>query len=496
MKRWLSFLLVCLCLFSVAVAEEAQKTYVLAGYDNTEYRTWSTNQFFLDMEALSGVHFTYDQYKEAAKWAQKKQSLTAGSEMPDVLFKADLSSAEALALYEQGVLQDLAPYLEENCPNLWAVLQANPSYLDEITLPGGRILSLPYITNMPSVCCIWINKTWLDALKLPMPTDAASLQEVLTAFKTKDPNRNGKADEIPLAFLGAFDLEFLAHAYGLISNDYHVFEQDGQVRFMPLEEQFRPFIIWCRELYSQGLLDKQGFSTSDALRKVSEDTATKQYGAIITTLVSTILPVAWLNDYVAVPVLAYEGTQVYRQFMGEVRQGAFAITTHCDDPALLLRWVDILYSEEGARLANFGKEGTDYLIDPDGTWRMADNLSSFFSVSNLIGSGSSTPGIEPSLDFQYRYNDGSMKTTSDQIKLVADIATKPFPTYHLTAAQEAEILPLQNAIGRYVDEQIARWVLGEDEISDASFAAFEKTLTELGLDAFLAFWQNVLNQLK
>ena len=44
--------------------------------------------------------------------------------------------------------------------------------------------------------------------------------------------------------------------------------------------------------------------------------------------------------------------------------------------------------------------------------------------------------------------------------------------------------------------QLARWVLGEDEISDESFAAFEARLNEYGLQDFLAFWQGVLEQQK
>ena len=75
------------------------------------------------------------------------------------------------------------------------------------------------------------------------------------------------------------------------------------------------------------------------------------------------------------------------------------------------------------------------------------------------------------------------------------LSRRPFPYYHLTRAQEEQITPLQNKIGYYVDMQIARWVLGEEEISDASFAAFESTLDEMGLPAFLAFWQEVLESL-
>ena len=73
------------------------------------------------------------------------------------------------------------------------------------------------------------------------------------------------------------------------------------------------------------------------------------------------------------------------------------------------------------------------------------------------------------------------------------IAKRAFPYYALTYQQEAEIAPLQALIGRYVDTQIALWVLGEEEISDATFAAFENTLNEYGLADFMTFWQNIYN---
>ena len=71
----------------------------------------------------------------------------------------------------------------------------------------------------------------------------------------------------------------------------------------------------------------------------------------------------------------------------------------------------------------------------------------------------------------------------------------PFPYYTLTREQENRIASLQNEIGCYVDMQIARWVLGEEEITDDAFIAFETKLQELGLNEFLAFWQEVLDQL-
>ena len=69
---------------------------------------------------------------------------------------------------------------------------------------------------------------------------------------------------------------------------------------------------------------------------------------------------------------------------------------------------------------------------------------------------------------------------------------RTFPYVYLTKAQEEEIAPLQNKIGLLVDLQLARWVLGEEEITDASFEKFEQDLNDAGLSAFLSFWQGVL----
>ena len=210
---------------------------------------------------------------------------------------------------------------------------------------------------------MWLNKSWMDTLKLSMPTTIDELTDVLRAFRDQDPNRNGKKDEIPLAFIGSFDLKFLGHAFGLIANDYNIRAVDGQVEFVPLNENFRPFIEWLRLLYTEGLIDKDGFATSDTLRQVTDSNKTNIYGGVITTMTTAFLPAAWSSQYAVMPPLAYNGKTVYRDFAGAVTTGTFAITTHCADVHALLQWVDQFYTEEVHILASAGEENTDYIVD-------------------------------------------------------------------------------------------------------------------------------------
>ena len=496
---FLIVILVCLPLWAPAEETPALR-FTLAGFDNTQYRDWTSNKFFSRMEERTGIHYEVKQYTDAAAWTKAKAEMKAGSdELPDVLFKARLTGEECINMRENGVLLDLKPYLEACCPNLWALLQENPEALAAITLPDGSIAALPFISNPSQQNYIWVNQEWLKKLRLEMPESAQEFVDMLTAFKTRDPNRNGKADEIPLGFLGPFDLKFLAHAFGLIANDYNIFTEDGQVKYMPLEDNFRLFITWCRDLWDAGLLDKNGFTMTDDMRTVTDSNATATYGAVITPMAADVFKVSWAEDYAIMPPLAYESKQVYRDFAGSVLRGAFAVTSHCGDPETVLRWVDRLYAQEDAILASIGLQDVDYLVDGDGSWRYLDAVQSSFDTfrgTTLIEGGSAEqPGVSIG-EFERRMSGSTLVTNIlDQQSAFHAFVRMPFPYYTLTGEESAAIAPLQEQLGYYVDMQIARWVLGEEEISDESFAAFESKLQELGLQEFLAFWQKVLDQM-
>lgn len=500
-KRMIGLLLALLMCFGACAAAEGTDAprFVMAGYDSTQYRDWLNNLFFVRMEERTGVHFVYQQYTDASAWQKAKDAMTAGSDsLPDVLFKASLGGAECIELREKGVLIDLKPYLQENCPNLWAILEANPDYLAAITLPDGSIAALPYIAEPSAQNYMWVNREWLKTLRLEEPKTAQELIDVLTAFRDRDPNRNGKKDEIPFGFLGPFDLKFLAHAFGLVANDYNICADNGTVKFMPLEENYRLFVTWCRDLYREGLLDKNGFSFTDEMRTVTDTNAAATYGIILASMAADIFQVSWAENYEIMMPLSYDGQQVYRDFSGPVLRGAFAITSHCKEPEKLLQWVDFLYTQEGAILASIGQEDLDYLVDGDGSWRLLDSNQSnydMYRAGTLIEGGAEGPGVMAG-EFQSRISGGALvKTILEKQDRFSAYTRMPFPYYTLTKTQEEQIAPLQAEIGYYVDMQLARWVLGEEGISDESFSQFEQHLNELGLERFLAFWQDVLDNL-
>ena len=226
---WLAAVLMLLMPLT-AVAEEGQRApdYLMEGYDEATH-DWETNRFFQRMQEKTDIAFEFREYTDAEAWAGRKKAITSGEDLPDVLFKAQLTAAETRDMAAAGILTDLKPYLAEYAPDLWQLLQAHPDYLEAITLPDGSIPVLPSISELPNNDLMWINTAWLKNLHLEMPSTADELTEVLRAFRNGDPNRNGKADEVPLTFIGMWELRFLGHAFGLYDNDYYLHAEDGVV---------------------------------------------------------------------------------------------------------------------------------------------------------------------------------------------------------------------------------------------------------------------------
>ena len=487
-------LAVTLLLSAVAVAEEP---FAMSGFDNGSGHDWTTSLFFERMEERTGIAFSMTQYTDVRKWTDAKTAMLSGEEaLPDVLFKAELSVRETINLYEDGKLIDLRPYLEEYAPHLWALLQAHPEWEKAITLPDGAIVALPMIDTMQNNNAMWINQTWLNNLRLAAPTTAEELMDVLRAFRDGDPNRNGRSDEKPLSFIGMWDLRFLAHAFGIISNDYYVYvDESGTVRETLTIAQQRAFLEWLHELWEEKLIDRDGFQISSETRQITDSDAEMTYGVLLAPTPLAVIPSAALDDYVMLMPLTYEGEQVYRDLGGDLVRGAFAVTSVCRDPAAMVSWVDFLYSEEGFRLAQAGLEDVDYVWEDDGTWSwVMDEQTVATTVLAQVNmtEGGFMPGWCSS-EFQMAYSHRQTHEAIAAMKALKEVSVQPYPLVCLTDAQQARIDELQQQLSPYAERTMAWFVTGDLALNDENWDAFCRRVEELGLGEMVGIWQEALN---
>lgn len=481
-----------------AVAEEA--VFTMAGYDGEESaHVWEDNLFFERMQARTGLSFSFQQYTKRSEWQKAKEAMFASGDLPDVLFKAALTTEELIRCTDSGQLIDLLPLLPEHAPNLWKLLSENPDWLKAVTLPNGKVGALPAIQSMGVQNAMWINQQWLKKLGLEKPTDISSLQEVLVAFRDRDPNGNGKKDEIPFAFLGPWELKFLSHAWGVAANDYNIYlDEAGQVHYWPMEDSFIELARTLREWFAEGLLDPDGFRTADVLRRITDEDAAVPYGVMFAPTPVNLVPYSAAGEYVLLDPLVYEGRQIYRDLSGCITRGAFAITSACEDPAALLGWVDILYTEEGAIEAMVGLQGENYEVDEEGQWDWAGGAGSLtldmLNELTLYDTGD-MPWLFPD-GFYNRYKDEAVRSVNMEMMRLMDSAVQPFPlSCTLTEEQTRQVSEIQQELGAYVDISLARFVLGEADITEETIAAFRDGLQEQSAQQMTAFWQEIADGL-
>ena len=497
MRRGTVWILVFVMLFSTACAESTQKApdFLMEGYDGGfTYRVWETNLFFERMQDKTGVSFQLRQHSDESGWEERKKELLNGTDLPDVLFKAELSSSEVRDLYQKGYIIDLKPYLETYAPDLWKILQEHPEWENAITMADGSIPALPGINTLQNNDAMWINTSWLKKLKLDMPKTAEELTEVLRAFKTGDPNGNRKQDEIPLAFLGMWELRFLGHAFGIIDNDYYVTAKDGTVTSSLTSDENRAFLTWLHQLWEEGLLDHYGFSYTDTMRQITDEKKDIPYGMIMTTTPLTILPNAALEQYSMMEPLEYNGKQIYRDLTGDVIRGTFAITSACREPEKLVAWVNYLYTEEGSRMAYYGVEGEEYIWNEDGLWEWndaMDKVADEILPTHTISEGGAAPGYTDAA-FQMKYREESTRNAVEALSHLKQFSVLPYPPVTLDAETEKRVAEIQDDLSRYAEQTMACFVAGDLELTDENWDTFCKTLKEKGLQEMIGIWQNAL----
>ena len=516
-------IILVLMLLMMAPGVYAEEPFRVAGYDSDTQHNWDTNLFFTRMEAETGIQLKLEQYDTAEDWRKAKQAMLAeGADLPDALFKAGLSTDETMDLYQAGKLINLAAkdengdiLLQKHAPNLWALLNSNPEWLDAVTLPGtDAIVALPAINTLSFGNAMWINKSWLDRLGLQVPTTAEELTKVLEAFRDFDANGNhDRTDEIPLTFSGMWDLRFLAHAYGVIGNDYFMtVSEDGKVSQILTTEENRAFLKWMNKLWEDDLLHADGFSGLRDLNDTNDEDAEIVYGVILSYSPAELIPLAKMDQYILLEPLWYEGKQVYRDLSGDIVRGTFAITSACEHPEKLLEWVDYLYTEDGFILSDAGVAGTEFEYIDGGKWHWlytTAELSNKLSEST-IHSGSSMPGIA-SEAFQMSIDDANTLSLAKALKRLHEVDSMPYPLVYVTDEKQNEIDAIflgyqagdsqdvkvdvtlnAKGLGIFAERQMAWFVTGDLDINDDDdWNAFCSGVEARKMADFVAIWQDL-----
>ena len=459
----------------------------------TVERIWAASKFFARMEALTGIAVEPTGVASEEEYAALLDQMIAGDVQTDVLFKAGLTREQETALLDSGAIIDLSQLIDAHMPNLSALLTAHPEWRDVITLEDGRIASLPLINEKERQAALWINQAWLDKLGVATPKTLEELAAALLAIRDGDPNGNGKKDEVGAELIGVYEMRWLLPYFGIVADDYHLARaQGGEIVFAPEIPAYREFVALLKDWHGRGVLPADAFTRvhASAALNTSDEEQPVTSGLLLSVTPYTHLDANAVMDYEPLLLAGPDGTTRWRDLLGAVWTGCFAVTSRCEDPAQALAWVDALYSEEGAILGYAGIEGEDFTVSEQGYWAFGTN--DYVNMNDLrsevlMYTGVPMPGVYPA-SFIHQVDselDRHVFTASEKVRAVSERVTQ---AYCLSTADQAQADELALEIGRLVDEGIARFATGEVELNDENYDKWLAQLKEAGSEELTALF--------
>lgn len=473
-------------LSTVFPLEESMTTdmfaYQKTGTDLTKNLAWTT------MEELTNMHWDLTLASDGD--LDEKRSLEfAGGEYKSVFYKSGISEADAMKYAKDEIVIPLNDLIDQYMPNFKALMDERDGW-KYITSSDGNIYSLPQVNDDGCGMMLFINQVWLDKLGLEMPKTFDEYIEVLRAFKEKDPNGNGEADEIPL-YLANGALSQLLPYYGIgFDGNTNATYNGEQMEYYPTSEKYKEFLKMARGLSEEGLINNYVLGTWD--EQAALGTTQDVLGSLLQW--GAYLSVGAEKDEDWPTVVPFENTMV--PYLG-IQFGGLVLTDKCEHPELILQWADYFYSTEGSDLGWLGVDGESYQRNDDGTYTWLTDgawgadMAEIRDNATLFGD-KPWPGLSSKF-FDEGQTNPEEKYLYGQREIVKEHFTERFPKLSYTEDELKRKATYEADINPYISQYEAQVISGEVDL-DSTWDEYVATLNNMGLQDLISINQAAVSR--
>lgn len=529
MKKWLSLVLCLILALSVGgalaeglppyagnmvkLSEEPVELTMFNTFDSSRYMVSSYSEVpsMIKMAELTNVNITFIHPTAGSEKEQLNLLLTSG-DLPDILsYEWNKFSSTPDQLYEDGLIIDIASYIDQYAPNYKALMEENPQIKKDVTTDSGLMpgfYQMQFSEVLKNTYGYILRQDWLDAVGLDTPVTLDDWYEVLCAFRDNDVNGNGDpGDEYPLTsglFTENEDCKALEYFYAAWGKTWKMYvTPEKHAAFGAYDEDYKEWLLLMRKWIEEGLVDPD-FATND---KTQQDAKflNSQAGALRSGLGAGFGTfIAGLGDENAIvgavsPVMN-EGDTSYN-FSGRsagVTTLAALISTSCEQPEIAIQWLDMFFGGDGMMLANYGVEGEAYNM-VDGYPTLVDYIT-----RNPDGKSINVALAEFSLGcsgFPFWNDTGVREQRMLSYPVQREIGLKMaemsndgcIPLISLTADETTEYAGIISEVETYVKEMSVAFLLGDEDI-EAGFADYMQTLQDLGVEDAIAIYDAALQR--
>lgn len=478
----------------------------LSDYNESEFWQW--------YEEKTNVHIDFIM-PAASTEKDSFNLLFASDDMPDMVYtnamgtnKQSYRGGEDKAI-EDGYFIDMAEYLDF-APNYvsWLDHYSTESlgkavYSDSGKMYGmwGLWLAMDDEKGVMPEIGLSIRKDLLDKVGKDVPTTYDEWYDVLKAFKDA-------GVEIPF-YTSKFGIDVSGEMMAGYGTAPYFYQEDGTVKYGPLDDEYKEYLTMLNKWYSEGLLDpdfptrnSEGYSPDD---EVNLNDKVGAFNDWATRLSETYTSRGATNpDYYLIPVeqpTKGDGTVPhYRSVTGEslLNGGATLFSADSENIELAIRWNDGLYAKDIYLNANYGleaQEGTVWFAAEDGH-RIGDYD---FRYSNPDGLSSAT------VLAKYWSKNPPVRVEAAQIEQADDNKQSAYPLWAkydaanviperitMTAEESTSYSSIYTDIETYVQENNVKFITGS--VSLDTYDSYRDTLRDMGIEEAVAFKQAALDR--
>ncbi|WP_432889986.1 ABC transporter substrate-binding protein [Kribbella sp. CA-245084] len=473
---------------------------------------------------------TYD----AGPAKEKRQISLASGDYPDLYMLIpwvdQFTQADLLKLGSQGVILPLNQLIDQYAPNIKKALDATPDWKAMATAPDGKIYGMPQWVDCYHCTYqdkLWMNSAWLKKLGLQQPKTTEDMRKVLEAFKTQDPNGNGKADEIPISadvrdsLIPYFMNAFIYDPQGTSGNNNSTLVlNNGKVDIQANKDGWKQGLAYINSLYKEGLIDKGAFTQNpDALQQQGDHagatvlgSATVLHPGIFVTVGS---PDGRDKQYDAVPPLTGpDGANFTGYNFPSVPGGTFVLTNKATPEKQIqaIKLLDYLFTQDGEINGMFGTEGKTWAKPAAGEVALDKSLKPLYrQIPQKAGANPPNTAWQAMAQYNNTAQFRAAESVSTDIYSQAGYERRLFEATKLYEGKEdkaqtypywkvwidpslgSEVATLQTNIENYVQQNALQFITGSKDLNK-DWDAYVKGLDGLGLKRYLEIQQTAYDK--
>ncbi len=469
----------------------------------------------------------------------EQMNLMLGSGDYTDVFDTAVSPQTGQELYENGVIQDLTPYVEKYMPNYMALVSSNDTIRKSAYTDDGKIIYIPLVPNEAELNWggLMYNRKILEDMtggniQFPSggeePATVADWEYMLDLMKQYY-EASGRTEYacLILPATGYFVSGDILTGFGA-SGTFYV-DGNGKVQSGILTDGFYNYLVKMKEWYEKGYI-YQDFASRNSDPFFFPNTALTYGGAagIFYGLVEQLYdrmsnpdygldvdfraltaPLDTENNATVLPA----NSMVSRNQSFDVFSYGWVASTACNEEKLV-RWLqicDYLFSEEGSMMKSYGltkeqaennkvyeklglEEGA-YWFDSNGEFTynpILDPFSSEATVKEGQLRGLRLPGLVNATYNKQKSSEGQKKAHEVWVSNGHSACVPIGAT--LTVEENATNAPLSTACNDYIASMVPRFIMGTEKLTKESFEAFKQQLINLGLDTSIQITQTAYDR--